>query len=189
MKSSITSLPQRVERSVRFALVYSLVILLWVMDVISLGVPEFQTLKPSFFLVALFYWSIYRPTLLPSWLVFLAGLVLDLITGLPVGLNAFLFVIIQRILIDQRLTFTGQPFTTVFFGYLIVSSLYYAIQWGIFGLVQQGFIDIHFVAGRIIMANIFFPVFYLLTHITHKVLPYEKRSEAGGIGKLTALRR
>lgn len=184
MKSSILSLPEKAEFAVRFTVVYALIVFLWIVDMISLNISNFQDVKPSFMLMAIFYWSIYRPTLIPSWAVFLMGLILDLVSGLPVGLNACLFVVIQRILIDQRLTFAGQAFVTVFFGYISVSAFYYGVQWLIFGLIHNYFVGLELMLGKIIMALVFFPVFYLIIHLTHKVLPYEKSQKQTGLGKI-----
>lgn len=184
MKSSILSLPEKAEFTVRFSVVYSLIILLWVIDMISLNIAGFQDIKPSFMVMVIFYWSIYRPTLIPSWMAFIMGIILDLVTGMPVGLSACLFVIIQRILIDQRLTFTGQAFLTVFFGYISVSVFFYGAQWLVFGLINSYFVSYELMLGKMIMALIFFPVFYLVIHLTHKVLPEEKSQKQTGIGKI-----
>lgn len=184
MKSSILTLPEKAELAVRFSVAYVVIIFLWIVDMISLNIADFQDIKPSFMLMGIFYWSIYRPTLIPSWLVFVMGLILDLVTGLPVGLNACLLVVIQRIFIDQRLTFAGQPFLTVFFGYMSVSAFFYGAQWLIFGVIQNYFVGLDIMLGKVIMALMFFPLLYLLIHMTHKVLPQDKSQKQTGIGKI-----
>lgn len=173
----------------RFVVAYTLIVLFWIMDMISLGIPEFQTIKPAFILVIIFYWSIYRPTLMPSWLVFVMGIILDLVTGMPVGLNALVLVMVQRIMIDQRLTFMGQPFSTVFFGYISVAAIFYGVQWSIFGVVHNYYINFEFVLGRFLIAIILFPLLYLTVNLTHKILPYEKRREKAAIGNMVVSRR
>ena len=73
MKSSIMTIPEKAETLARFCVPYALIFFLWIIDMVSLNIPYLQDLQPSFTLMFLFYWSIYRPTLLPSWLIFLMG--------------------------------------------------------------------------------------------------------------------
>lgn len=189
MKSSILSLPEKLEKTIRFATAYALICILWIIDMISIGFTDFQNIKPFLTLMVIFYWSIYRPKLIPSWFVFVIGVIFDLVTGMPVGLTACLLVIIQRILIDQRLTLTGQPFTTVMFGYTSVSAIFYILQWLVFGVLNNAYIDIEYVVGRILVSIIFFPLFYLLLNLTHKILPFEKVIDKTVIGNIVVSSR
>lgn len=158
----------------RFCVPYTLIFVFWVLDMISLNIPYFQDVQPSFMLMFLFYWSIYRPTLIPSWLVFIMGLMLDLISGFPVGLQALLFVLIQRVITDQRKVFSGQPFWTVFFGYCLVAMFFNVTQYFVFGMLQGEFIKLEPVMATILLSVIFFPFVSLIMHLTHKILPFDK---------------
>ena len=173
MKSSFLTLSEKAEIMARFCVPYSLIFMFWILDMISLNIPYFQDVQPSFMLMVLFYWSIYRPTLIPGLFVFIMGLVLDLVSGFPVGLHALLFVLIQRIITDQRKVFSGQPFWTVLFGYCLVSAFFNLVIYCIFGLVQGEFIALEPVLTTILLGIIFFPFVSLIMHLTHKVLPHE----------------
>ncbi len=97
---------------------------------------------------------------------------MDLLSGLPVGLNGFLFVMVQRIVTDQRRIFMGQPFLSVFFGYCVVVSGVHVMQWGVFCLVSAAIIPFMPIAGTIVLGIVFFPLALLLMNATHKILPY-----------------
>lgn len=157
----------------RFCVPYTLIFVFWVLDMISLNIPYFQDVQPSFMLMFLFYWSIYRPTLIPSLLVFMMGLMLDLVSGFPVGLHALLFILIQRVITDQRKIFSGQPFWTVLFGYCLVAVFFNLVQYFVFGLIRGDFISYQPVLATIMLSIIFFPFVSLIMHLTHKVLPYK----------------
>ena len=48
-----------------------------------------NALRPDLVLIALLYWRIYRPDRCGPSHAFIAGLMLDLLSGAPIGLNAF----------------------------------------------------------------------------------------------------
>ena len=52
---------------------------------------ELTYVPPLLILATLFAWTIYRPTLLPAPLVFLVGIIVDVVTASPLGFWAFLF--------------------------------------------------------------------------------------------------
>lgn len=59
-----------------------------------LRLPEGQTLPVPFFpLIVLFIWSVRHPTFVPPWLIFMTGLLQDLLTGGPLGLWALSYLV------------------------------------------------------------------------------------------------
>ena len=77
----------------RMLVPYSFLAALFILGVVSVPYPLSAFFKAPFLLMAIYYWSIYRPTLLPPLLVFFAGLALDFLTGMPPGLSAVLFLL------------------------------------------------------------------------------------------------
>lgn len=59
-----------------------------------LRLPEGQAFPMPFVpLIVLFIWSVRHPAYVPPWLIFLTGLLLDLLTGGPLGLWALSYLI------------------------------------------------------------------------------------------------
>lgn len=77
-------------------------------------IPYVGAITPSFGLVAIYYWAMYRPDLMKPSLVFLLGLVADAMAFLPLGLSALVYVGAYQLSFSQRRFFVGQ-----FFRYLI----------------------------------------------------------------------
>lgn len=164
---------KKVEIFARFCGVYALVAAFILADVISFQIPFFQDIRPSFTLMALFYWSIYRPTLTPPLFAFAVGILIDLLSGLPVGLHAVLFVMVHYLVSGQRKMFMGQPFITVFFGYCFVAAAITGVQWLLYGLVTHSWVPLMPVMGMAALGIAFFPVALLLMNASHKLLPFE----------------
>lgn len=65
---------------------------------------------PHLPLLGVYYWSTHRPNLLPAWAAFLIGLAVDIVLGMPLGLNALLFVLIRAGLGSQITAFLARPY-------------------------------------------------------------------------------
>ena len=61
--------------------------------VLAAVLPGGLALAPLLSLAVIVHWSLQAPAFLPPWSVFLIGLVLDVLTGLPPGLNALTFLL------------------------------------------------------------------------------------------------
>jgi rod shape-determining protein MreD len=172
--SFLMGLSERVEAGARKALPYGLLAALFFLSTIS--VPYITTdLKAPFFLMGLYYWSIYRPTLIPPWMAFAAGIICDFITGMPLGLNACIFVLAQWLVSDQRRFLMGQSFIMLWFGFLLLSLLTGLMQWMILGLVGAAWPSLTPLWFSIGLGFALFPVVCIILHWTHKALPVPSR--------------
>jgi rod shape-determining protein MreD len=89
--------------------------------VLPVGVPFFAVVTPFLSLMAVYYWSIYRPELLPPMAVFAIGILQDFLTGGPVGLLALVLLLVQALTISQRTVLLGQVFLVEWAGFLLVA--------------------------------------------------------------------
>ena len=121
--------------------------------------------------MCIYYWTIYRPTLLPPWAVFLIGCVMDVLSGLPIGMNAIVFVLAQRIVFKQRRFLMGQSFIMIWVGFAMVVFASVIVQWIIFALIHWRW----FVPDTFLISSLFgialFPLICITLHLTHKILP------------------
>lgn len=169
-----TSWPERFQLFFRLILPYGTLGLFFALDVISFQIPPFGTLRPCLTLMAVFYWSVYRPTLMPNWFVFLLGLAMDNASGMPLGLNAMIYLIVQYIISDQRRFFVGQPFISLMLGFatvLIASSI---VRWLIFSLLSSYWPPVMPIVGSVTLGLFLFPLINILLHMIHKLLPHQK---------------
>ena len=173
MSTGILTFSKKLEIFARFCVAYCLIVVFLMLDMISFNVPYFNEIRPSFTLMALFYWSIYRPSMVPPWLAFFLGLLIDIISGLPLGLNALLYVMVARIIQNQRKIFMGQLFVSIYIGYVLVSTGLATLEWGIFCLSGFEIVSFKPVMGSILLGFAFFPVAFLLMNGTHKILPHD----------------
>ena len=61
------------------------VLFLVLMSAVPSGLPNFAGTSPCYSIIGVFYWSVFRPDLLPAAVVFMAGSLQDILLGTPLG--------------------------------------------------------------------------------------------------------
>ena len=99
-------------------------------SVVPLQIPGFAAVTPSFALMAVFHWTIYRPDLLPISVVFGLGLLLDLLNGSPyLGVSALMLLVARTAVLVERRHVVNQPFTVLWLGFLALAAGTFAFGW------------------------------------------------------------
>jgi len=155
----------------RVCMAYILITALLVFSVVAIPYPVLGALKAPVFLMVIYYWSIYRPTLIPPWFAFLCGIFVDALSGLPLGLNAFTYVLVHWFVAEQRKFLLSQSFALVWLGYTIVSLSVTAFQWLLFNFVMTQMTPFSSFAVSFTFGVALFPLICVMLHITHKILP------------------
>ncbi len=96
---------------------------------IPLHLPGLQVLAPSLSLIALFYWSLHRPDLMPAAAAFILGLFHDMLSGTPIGTGAIVYVSVHGLVHWQRQFFHGKSFGILWLGFSVVTSVAVLVSW------------------------------------------------------------
>jgi len=156
----------------RIMLAQGFIILTLLLSLASFSIPYTDSIRPFFILIPIYYWVIYRPSLVSPLLLFIYGLIIDLISGFPLGLNAGLFVAVYWVIKSQRLFLMGQPYPVFWTGFGLVSSSVFLVQWLVFSFKNmQAMPIIENVASNIITI-ILFPIMALVLAYIQKILPH-----------------
>lgn len=159
------------ENALRLLVPLLFLLFIFMLSVIALPFPNIAQIKPAFILMTVYYWSIYRPTLMPPWICFFVGLLLDFFSGLPLGVNAIIFTLAQWIVRDQRKFLMGQPYIVIWFVFALVTVLALMLQWGLYGLVNFHWEPLMPIGISIAATFLLFPVVSLFLILIHRVLP------------------
>jgi rod shape-determining protein MreD len=158
--------------AVRVAAVYVVLILLTLILMANWALPYFSVLKPQIVLVVVFYWTLYRPTLMPPWMIFVVGLFLDAATpGVPMGTHACSYLLIAGLLKPRRRMLMGQPFMmiwAVFIAAMVVDLLIKCLAILAMGAGGLNVVTIVINALSTVLA---FPVLLLFLVSVHRLLP------------------
>lgn len=91
--------------------------------------PNFEQVTPSLALAAVYFFAIYRPSLLPAPAVFGIGLFQDALLGLPFGLSSVVLLGVYGVIVGQRNAFRGRPFLIAWMGFVVVAPAAIALTW------------------------------------------------------------
>lgn len=148
--------------------------MLVLLNVASLSLPHAGDLKPFFVLIAVYFWSINRPTLMPALYTFLLGVMLDILGDLPLGVSALVLVLMQMAVYRSRLFLLGQPFMAVWFGFAVLCFLYAFTLWFILSILHMSFFPkesfVSITIAAFLTALLYPPISWVL-HAVHKILP------------------
>lgn len=162
--------------AMRLVLAQGVILLFLLLNVVSFSMPHAGDFKPFFLLMVVYYWAIYRPTVMPIAYTFMLGLLLDLLTQMPVGLNALALVGLQTIVQRSRLFLMGQPYVVVWLGFVIMALansvfLFLLVVLSTFQIpslqaVQQ-------TAIALLLSILLFPLASFILQGIHRILPVE----------------
>ena len=107
--------------------VVSLVLIL--LSVIPIQVPAIGSVAPNLGLVAVFYWTVYRPDLMPAIAVLPIGLWQDLLNGAPIGLNGLTLLIVYGVIVFQRIFFKGKSFLVIWWAFGLTAAFAAFVFW------------------------------------------------------------
>ncbi len=152
--------------------IYIILILLTLFMMSNWVLPYFSVLKPQIILIIIFYWTLYRPGMMPYWVIFLAGLLLDIANPiLPLGTHAFSYLLIAGILRPRRRMLMGQPFVMVwitFIGTMIIDMILKMI---ILAFASSVSLNQMTIGINGLATILFFPLGLLMLVGLHRLLP------------------
>jgi rod shape-determining protein MreD len=87
------------------------------------GLTSFSTL------CVVFFWSLYRPDLFTPTAAFLAGLVYDGLSGLPLGLTSLALLLVRNLMILQQRFFVTRSFLVIWSCFLLLAPAVEGARW------------------------------------------------------------
>ncbi len=112
---------QRLDLWARTAIPLLATILAVVLNVVPLRLPDYAPLAPGFVLMAVFYWTVHRPDLMRPWAVFLIGILDDILSGTPLGVNSLVLLFVHWTIVAQHRVFRGKSFVLVWLAFALVA--------------------------------------------------------------------
>lgn len=96
---------------------------------LPLYLPGYAAVAPTLALMAVFYWTVHRPDLLPAPAVFAIGIFVDIVSGVPLGVNGLILLLVHAVVLGQRRFFHGKSFLVVWWGFSLVAAVSAMTSW------------------------------------------------------------
>ncbi len=162
---------EKMEVIARITVVYALMVLLFFVDCAAFPSPFQSIMHIPFLTIMVFYWALYRPTLLSAALIFIAGLLFDALTGLPLGISAAVLIVMYYSILSQRSVLLLQPFWIIWAVFAITQAAIVSIQWSSGSLIHLQWHPLYTIAVPLVISVIAFPCLVFIFNLIHKILP------------------
>ena len=113
----------------RSGIPFAVSVLLILAAVLPYGLPKSSLAAPVLALISVYYWSLFRPELMPAGAAFLLGLLVDVLGGGPPGLNALVLILVHWAASGQRRALAGKSFAVGWLGYLLIAGGAAILNW------------------------------------------------------------
>ena len=141
-------------------------VVLVLVTVVPFPIPGYGAMVPMLALASIFFWAIHRPGLLPPVVVFVIGLVQDILTGALVGSGAVVLLLVYGLIVSQRIVFRNKSFLVVWWGFMMVAFGAGALNW-LFASAFAG--QLIFPGAALFQVLVTIAIYPLLTSILHRV--------------------
>jgi len=132
---------QRLDTYTRNSLPVFVTLLLVLINVLPLHIPGLSRIVPILPLMAVYQWAVYRPNLMPPLAVFFIGLMFDVLSGTPLGVNAVVFLTVYGVVIYQQRFFTAKSFLVVWFGFGVVAMGASILSWILVSILSASIVE------------------------------------------------
>jgi rod shape-determining protein MreD len=141
----------------RTALLALQVFFLILLSIFPFKMLHFAEVRPAFLLMAVYYWSVFRPQLMSPAGAFAAGMLLDLLCAGPLGLNALTLLGMQALTGRQRKFLSGQSFVVLWLCFFLMAALACFFQWTVFSLFDLRLSPLRPLLVSAALTGLFFP--------------------------------
>jgi len=154
----------------RWGLMLLAVFVLLILSAFPFEIAYLGEVRPFFMLMAVYYWTIFRPSLLPLLATFIIGIILDLLFNWPLGMNAIVLVMAQALTLRQRKFLLSQLFLVIWAGFAFIALGAGAAQWALFSLFNLTLISVKPMLVSSVLSALLFPLMVLPLAMLHKAL-------------------
>lgn len=146
------------------------------LTMVPFGITDQAELLPAVTLACVYFWSLFRPAAMPPAVVFIIGVLLDLLGYLPLGVGAFILLIVHGLALRWRRVLTRQGFLPVwlaFAGFAIGAA---ALGWGLMMLLSFRLLPAGPALFQAVLTVALYPVLAMLFICAHRTVADPERA-------------
>ena len=135
-----------------------------------LGLPGQAQLQPAAALACVFFWSLFRPASMPPPVVFVLGLLADLLGLAPLGASVLVLLVVHGLAVQWRRVLAEQGFLLVWLAFVAVAAGAAALGWAICSLLMLRLLPAGPVLFQFGLAAGLYPMLAMLFTRAHRSL-------------------
>jgi rod shape-determining protein MreD len=170
------SLGRRLDMAARWAFPASTTALLLLAAATPLGVPGQAELQQAVALASVFFWSLFRPAAMLPAIVFLIGLLADLLGYAPPGVGVLALLVVHGLALRWRRGLTRQGFLLVWLAFVGVAAAAATLQWALTSALTLRLLPPAAAAFEAVVAAGLYPLLATLLTRAHQSLAAPERA-------------
>jgi rod shape-determining protein MreD len=136
--------------------------LMFILCVIPKHIWGISYIMPLLPLIPIFYWGIMQATEMPYWFVFLIGLLMDVVSGIPLGLSALLYVLFLITIHTQSKYIHKEGFVIIWGYFMMLLAIIFILEWLIISFSGNQMQAIPAAIIQWLLTISFYPIFHRL---------------------------
>lgn len=165
------SLRAQIDHTSRYIAPGFLALILVTLTFLPLRIPGISTFIPMVDAIVIYYWCIYRPSVMPQWFVFLLGIYQDTFYGTALGLSSLTNIILRTIAITQRRLFLKESFVVIWGGFMIFALGVGFFKYIVYMLLSNQFITPNAALIQWMFSIALYPLLHWLCNVFYLSLP------------------
>ena len=127
-------------------------------------------IRPAVGMICVFYWVLNRPDLFNMFIVFLLGLVCDVISAIPMGADIVAYLVIYVMLNNFSSLFNNKPFVFVWCGFAFIFIVAILVKWLIVSIFYAEFLPLSQLFFTILFTVACYPIIGIVNDLLRKYL-------------------
>lgn len=121
-------------------------------------------------LIAVHYWALHQPEMLPAVAIFFVGLLQDMLVGTPIGLSAFSLLCAYGIVVSQRRFFQGKSFLVIWCGFSMTAISVGVLRWVLVSIIEGRMVLFGPTMIEFLLTATLYPLFGYVFVLVHRSL-------------------
>jgi rod shape-determining protein MreD len=142
----------------RYGIALGLVFILLLLSAFPFRMGSMGDIRPMLLLILVYHWAVVEPMRLSYFATFAMGLLLDLLCGLPLGMNGMTLVAAQWTAAAQQRFLVSQPFHVIWACFALVAVAAGTLQWCISSLFNVALLPVLPVVAAVVLTVLVFPL-------------------------------
>lgn len=163
--------PQKLDLFFRMLLPGMCTLVLLLISLLKAGLSGLALFPVDVCLISIYYWTIFRPSAMPFWFVFVLGVIRDGLMGTPLGISSLIFILFRLFVLSQQRYLTKEAFFAMWMGFGLVTVPTLAVYWFISSMYAGSLLPLIPLGMQWVFTFGLYPLFHILFNALYSFLP------------------
>lgn len=169
---------QKLDQFARMLLPGICTLLLLIISLLRVGLDGLAHFPIDVCLISIYYWTLFRPSTMPFWFVFLLGVIRDALMGTTLGISSLVFILFRLLVLTQQRFLAKDSFIAMWLGFGAALIPILLFHWMMESAYAQTWLSIDTLLMQWVFTFGFYPLLHILFNALYSFLPGKPRSKS-----------